>query len=93
MSLQSPTDLSRKPSLLQRNSSQLLQHASKFSLRRSLTTKVSTSPQIQQQPRPSVSFSSSSALPNYKSMAPTLPLNEYIPPPPFTADTSLNSSG
>ncbi|GAA5816202.1 hypothetical protein MFLAVUS_009728 [Mucor flavus] len=92
MSLQSPTDLSRNPSLLQRNSSQLLQHASKFSLRRSLTTKVSTSPQIQQQPRPSVSFSSS-ALPNYKSMTPTLPLNEYIPPPPFTADTSLNSSG
>lgn len=76
----------KKPSLLQRNSSQLLQHASKFSLRRSLTTKVSTSPPIQHQPRPSVSFSSAS--PSYHH-----PSREYIPPPPFlTEDTSSNQT-
>jgi hypothetical protein len=71
--------------LLQRNSSQLLQHATRISgLRRSLTTKVSTSPQVQR-PRTSTSTHSSS---HYKKSTnqQTLQLKEYIPPPPLTDD-------
>lgn len=68
----------------QRNTSQLLQHASKFGLKRSLTTKVPTSPQIQ--PRLSVSFSSSPTRSNSMNQ-PSLQLKEYMPPPPFSTDT------
>ncbi|CAO3648387.1 unnamed protein product [Mucor hiemalis] len=90
MSLQS-TDIQRKPSLLQRNSSQLLQHASKFSLKRSLTTKVASSPVLQHRPRPSISFStnthlghgrsSTRALHEQQRQQAQLQLKEYIPPP------------
>jgi hypothetical protein len=60
MSLPETVMGNKKQSLLHRNSSQLLQHAAKFGLRRSVTTKVSTSPQqIQPRPSTSVSFSSS----------------------------------
>lgn len=79
---------SKASSLLQRNSSQLLQHATRLGgLRRSRTTKVSTSPQIlSQRPRPSISFSSSANSKNkmkYQQQQP-LQLKEYIPPPPLT---------
>lgn len=98
MSLQS-TDIQRKPSLLQRNSSQLLQHASKFSLKRSLTTKVSSSPTLQPRPRPSISFSanthsshgrnSTRALQEQQQRQQAqLQLKEYIPPPPLEVDTA-----
>lgn len=90
MSLQS-TDIQRKPSLLQRNSSQLLQHASKFSLKRSLTTKVASSPVLQHRPRPSISFSTNThsghgrsntrALHEQQRQQAQLQLKEYIPPP------------
>lgn len=104
MSLQS-TDIQRKPSLLQRNSSQLLQHASKFSLKRSLTTKVSSSPTLQHRPRPSISFStnthsthgrsSTRALQEQQRQQAQLQLKEYIPPPPLedTANQIKPTSG
>ncbi|KAG2201247.1 hypothetical protein INT47_006750 [Mucor saturninus] len=74
-----------------RNPSQLLQHASKFGLKRSLTTKVSTSPQI---PRLSVSFSSSpsSSPSRSNSMNPPLQPREYKAPPPFSTEVGATTS-
>jgi hypothetical protein len=87
----------KKQSLLHRNSSQLLQHASKFGLRRSVTTKkASTSPQIQ--PRTStssVSFSSSTNTNNKRYLQRKKP--EDIPSIPYitlksTTEHILSSS-
>lgn len=71
---------------MEKKPSQLLQHASKFGLKRSLTTKVSTSPQI---PRLSVSFSSSPSSPSRShSMNTPLEPKEYKPPPPFSTESN-----
>lgn len=92
MSFQSTTE-TKKPSLLQRNSSQLLHHASKLSgLKRSLTTKASTNTPLQHKPRPSISFSSTTSSNermrfNEQRQA-QLQLKEYIPPPPLLMEES-----
>ena len=53
-SITSTANVDRKSNLLQRNGSQLLQHAARLGLKRNFTTKVASSPQTR--PRPSNSY-------------------------------------
>lgn len=91
MSLPESVTNNKNQNLIHRNS-QLLQRAAKFGLRRSVTTKLSTSPQIQPRPSTSVSFSSSTNTNNKRYQQQTKQQDDIIPSVPYINFTAKSTT-